>query len=96
MSAIAIATVSTVGGIAGSYMAGQSAEDAARMQAGSAEQGIAEQRRQFDAVQTLMKPYVQSGESAVGAQGDLAGLNGPDAQRAAIWRPVPVRSVAVG
>ena len=68
----------------GTYAQGQAAKDASRAQQDAAQQGIAEQRRQFDLVQSLLAPYAQAGTKAIGAQADLAGLNGPDAQRAAI------------
>ena len=61
--------------------AGQRAADA---QSAAADKGIEEQRRQFDAIQELMKPYVSAGSSALGGQQDLLGLNGNSAQAAAI------------
>jgi hypothetical protein len=63
---------------------GDAAQRAAGQQAESAELGIEEQRRQFDAIQELLKPYVTAGAGALGQQQGLAGLNGPEAQRAAI------------
>lgn len=60
------------------------ASDAANTQAGMAQAGIAEQRRQFDAIQKLMEPYVQAGTGALGAQQALVGLGGVDAQQSAI------------
>lgn len=66
------------------YFQGRSAKEAAAIQAGAAEAGIAEQRRQFDSMQALLAPYVQAGAGALGGQQALAGLQGPDAQRAAI------------
>jgi hypothetical protein len=52
-----------VGGsqLIGSINAGQMLQEAAGIQAGAAEAGIAEQRRQFDALQTLLKPYTEAG-----------------------------------
>lgn len=60
------------------------AKKAASTQANAAEAGIDEQRRQFDAVQELLKPYVTTGTGALTGQQDLIGLNGNDAQGAAI------------
>jgi hypothetical protein len=57
---------------------------AAKAQSKAAMAGIAEQRRQFDAVQALLNPYVQAGTSALSAQQDMLGVNGPEAQQAAI------------
>ena len=57
---------------------------AARKQEKAAMAGIAEQRRQFDTVQKLLDPYVQAGNKALSAQQDITGINGPEAQQAAI------------
>ena len=62
----------------------QAAQNAADTQSEAAQAGIGEQRRQFDAVQQLLAPYVQAGTGSLKAQQDLAGLNGPGAQQAAI------------
>jgi hypothetical protein len=43
-----------------------------------------EQRRQFDAIQKLFRPYVEAGGGALARQLDLAGVSGPEAQQAAI------------
>lgn len=82
MSGIATAIVGSavVGGIASSRAAGKAAD----AQEKAAELGTEEQRRQFDKVQELLKPYVDAGNSSIGAQGDLLGLNGVDKQKAAI------------
>jgi hypothetical protein len=55
-----------------------------RAQVASAQQGIDEQRRQFDAVRELLAPFVTGGTSAFGQQMALAGVGGADAQRAAL------------
>lgn len=57
---------------------------AANAQVSAAQAGIDEQRRQFDAVQKLLAPYASTGTQALGAQGNLVGLNGNDAEQAAI------------
>jgi hypothetical protein len=62
------------------------ARSAARTQAGAAEAGIAEQRRQFDAMRELLKPYTEAGLPALEAQQAFLGLQGPEAERAAIER----------
>lgn len=69
--------------LAGSMQA-DSAEDAANTQAGATREGIAEQRRQFDAIQKLLSPYVQAGTGALTAQQNLVGLGGQAAQQQAI------------
>lgn len=89
-----------VGGsqLVGGMMQADAASEAAGIQAGAAEAGVAEQRRQFDAIQKLLQPYVQAGAGSIGQfqpfqqagqqafqqQQALAGLLGQDAQRQAI------------
>jgi len=81
--------------LVGSYINSQAAEDAADTQAeaataagaaqvAAAQLGVDESRRQFDAMQALLDPYVKSGTQSLSAQKDLAGLNGPEAQRLAM------------
>lgn len=86
--------LSLIGGV----MQGNAAGDAASQQAAASDAGIAEQRRQFDAIQKLFEPYIKAGETsltglspyaAAGApalqqQQALLGLNGLDAQKQAI------------
>jgi hypothetical protein len=89
-----------VGGsqLIGGMMQADAAGDAAGAQVAASEAGIQEQRRQFNAVQEILKPYVTAGTTAItglqpyaaaGApaleqQQALLGLRGPEAQRAAI------------
>jgi hypothetical protein len=68
----------------GAKKQGDAAKQASREQSEAADRGIAEQQRQFDAIQELLKPFVTSGTGALSKQGDLAGLNGTEAQRAAV------------
>jgi hypothetical protein len=81
-------TALVVGGtqVVGGIMQADAAEDAANIQAGAAGQGISEQRRQFDALQALLKPYTEAGLPALEQQQAFLGLRGPDAERAAIER----------
>lgn len=60
------------------------AKDASKAQQQAAESGMDEQRRQFDALQALMQPYVKSGTGALQGQNDLLGLNGFDKQQSSI------------
>jgi len=60
------------------------AKKGAAAQTKSAQQGIDEQRRQFDALQLLMQPYVTTGASALGQQAALIGVGGAEAQQSAI------------
>jgi hypothetical protein len=65
-------------------ISGISANKAAKTQAAAAQAGIDEQRRQFDAMQEVLAPYVQAGTGAMGGMQNLAGLGGAEAQQAAI------------
>jgi hypothetical protein len=67
-------------------MQAKAAGSAADIQSGAAQAGIEEQRRQFDALQALLKPYTEAGLPALEAQQAFIGLRGPEAERAAIER----------
>ena len=84
MSFIGNAVGKIVGGITGATQQGQAAERAAATQAGAAEAGIAEQRRQFDVLTELLRPYVEAGQPALQGQQALIGLRGAPEQQAAI------------
>ena len=80
-------TAAGITGIASLWGASQQADaakKASETQAASAQAGIDEQRRQFDALQKLLSPYVQAGNQGLTGQQDLLGLNGGQAQGAAI------------
>jgi hypothetical protein len=62
----------------------KSASKASSAQQQSAQQGIDEQRRQFDELRRLLEPYTQAGLPALKQQQALLGLEGPEAQQAAI------------
>jgi hypothetical protein len=57
------------------------AKSASQAQTQAADKGIEEQRRQFDALQKLMAPYVASGNTAMTRYNALSGLAGPEAQQ---------------
>jgi hypothetical protein len=77
--------IATVGLGAGSAaVQASAARRAGNQQAASAEAGIAEQRRQFDAIQALLAPYVANGRAGLSAQVGLMGLRGPEEQARAI------------
>lgn len=94
-SAVVVAGVASVASAANQSRA---ASRAARAQVQGAEAGIAEQRRQFDAAQAVLapyvdagtealtglKPYVETGTQSLQQQRILAGLEGPEKQREAI------------
>lgn len=82
MSGIATAIVggAVIGGIATS----EAASEAAGAQTEASQASVAEQRRQFDATQELLKPYVEAGTGSLAAQQALLGLSGEEAQQQAI------------
>jgi len=82
LAGIAVGGATLVSG----YMQGEAAQDAAAIQGQASEAGIAEQRRQFNKVQELLKPYTEAGVPALEAQQAFLGLKGPEAERAAIER----------
>ncbi len=64
--------------------ANKAAGRAADAQTAAAQMGVEENRRQFDFIQELMKPYVDSGKTALNQQMGMLGLNGAAAQQQAI------------
>jgi hypothetical protein len=85
MSGVATAIAgSALLGAYGSHQAGKAGRAAGDAQTAAAMAGIEEQRRQFDAIQQLLSPFVRGGTSAFGQQLDLMGINGADPQRAAL------------
>jgi hypothetical protein len=81
---VAVAGATLVTGVMSSNAQKKAGNAAANAQEAAALAGVDEQRRQFDAIQSLLKPYVDVGTGALSGQKDLAGLNGNDAQAAAI------------
>lgn len=84
MVAAAVGGAVVAGGIYSSSQQGKAAGKAADAQSEASQAGIDEQRRQFDAMQTLLKPYVTAGNQSLKAQQNLLGLNGANAQQQAI------------
>jgi hypothetical protein len=80
ITGIVVAGSSLISGAIQSDAAGR----ASKAQTEASERGIEEQRRQFDAVRELLKPYVDVGGPALQQQQNLIGLGGPEAQAAAI------------
>jgi hypothetical protein len=87
LSGAALAGVAVGGAtLVSGMMQADAASSAAAAQGASAQAGIDEQRRQFDAVQKLLQPYTEAGPGALEAQQSFLGLKGPEAERAAIAR----------
>lgn len=86
MSGIATAVVggAVISGAMSSKAQKSAAKTAAGAQIDASEKSVEEQRRQFDAVQKLLKPYADAGLSGLTGQQDLLGINGTAAQQAAI------------
>ena len=97
MSGIATAVVggSVIGGVASGYFQKEATEEATGAQVAASEAAAAaelegtklsveEQRRQFDAIQELLAPYVSAGETSLAQQMNLIGLGGQTAQADAI------------
>jgi hypothetical protein len=81
---VAGAAISVVGGVINNKNQKKAAAKAADAQTQTSELGIEEQRRQFDAIQKLLEPYVNAGGPALDGQQDILGLNGVDQQKMAI------------
>ena len=62
-----ITALTVGGGLIGSQMTSSATKSASETQAGAAQAGIDEQRRQNEAIQQLLAPYVQAGGGALGA-----------------------------
>lgn len=82
--AAAVAGGTIVGGYLSSNAQKDAASTAADAQSQASQLGIEEQRRQFDAIQKLLSPFVTAGTGALTGQQDLLGLNGAGAQKTAI------------
>lgn len=81
---VAVGGATLVGGVLSGRSQRRAAQGAADAQSAAAMAGIDEQRRQFDAIRGLLQPFVSAGNLALGGQLDLLGLNGADAQKAAL------------
>jgi hypothetical protein len=84
MSFIGNAVGKIVGGISGASQQAEAAQAAAGTQAESANIAIQEQRRQFDILTELLRPYVEAGTPALQQQQAFLGLRGAPEQQAAI------------
>lgn len=82
--AVAVAGVGLVGSMMSADAQSSASESASNAQSAASAAAVEEQRRQFDALQKLISPFVNQGTSALAAQGNLLGLNGNRAQQSAI------------
>lgn len=86
MSGIATAVVagSVITGVMSNKAQKEAAQSASDAQSEESRLSIEEQRRQFDAIQKILSPYVEAGTGSIGAQQALLGLSGKTAQKEAI------------
>ena len=85
MPAVAVAVgLGVAGSVYSAHQGNKAAGRAADAQTAAAQMGVEENRRQFDFIQELMKPYVDSGKTALNQQMGMLGLNGAAAQQQAI------------
>jgi len=82
--AAAVGLVGVAGSVYSARQANRGASKAADAQVQAAQLGVEENRRQFDLVQTLLKPYVEGGTAAFKQQQNLLGVGGAAAQQQAI------------
>jgi hypothetical protein len=68
------------GSLAGGYLTGQAAKDAAQIQADSAANALKLQEDQFEYQKSLLEPYRARGESALNRLAGVMGLDGQPAQ----------------
>jgi len=72
------------GAVAGGVIAANASGDAADAAAEGDQQAMALQQQNLERIREMLKPYRQAGKAGLGGQLDLLGLNGNDAQGAAI------------
>lgn len=76
--------MSFVGDIVGGILGARASKKAGKLQYQAAQEGIAENRRQFDVTREDLSPWLAAGKQALGASGNLLGLNGMESQDMAI------------
>lgn len=84
MSFVGNAIGKVVGGLTGASQQAKAAESAAGTQAAASNLAIDEQRRQFDRLTELLRPYVEAGQPALQQQQAFLGLRGAPEQQQAI------------
>lgn len=83
--AAVVGGVATIGGsIASSSAQKSAANKAADAQTAANQAAMEQQQAQYEQTRSDLMPWQQAGTSALGAQGDLLGLNGATAQQSAI------------
>lgn len=82
--AITAAVITVGGSLVMANQQRQAAKGAANAQERAAQAGIAEQRRQLEAMQSMLAPYVGAGNTAITGMQNLSGAGGSDAQQQAV------------
>lgn len=83
-AAAVVAGAAVVGSAVSARKNAKAAGKAADAQSEASQAGIDEQKRQFDKLVELLSPYSKAGEGSLAAQQNILGLNGAQAQQAAI------------
>jgi hypothetical protein len=83
-AAAVVAGAAVVGSAISSRNSAKAAGKAADAQSEASAAGVEEQRRQFDKMVELLSPYSKAGQGSLTAQQNILGLNGAQAQQAAI------------
>lgn len=84
MVGVAVGAAGLVGSVLSSNAQSDAADTAANAQMAASQAGIAQQNKQFAAIQQLLSPYSNAGNSSLQAQQNLIGLGAPGAQQSAI------------
>lgn len=82
--AAAVIGAGVIGSVVSANAQGDAAQTAADAQSASTQAGISQQNKQFEAISSLLNPYVTAGTGALGQQQNLIGMNGAQPQQAAI------------
>lgn len=78
------AGIGAAGIVGGAAISANAAKKGSKGQLAATEAQIAQQNKQFEAIQKLLAPYQAAGTGSLTAQQNLIGLNGNDAQSAAL------------
>lgn len=84
MVAAAVAGAGLVGGIYSANQSSKAANKATNAQTASDQAAMLQQQVNLEETRKLLAPYVQTGNQAIGQQGNLIGLGGNAAQQSAI------------
>lgn len=92
----AITGISAGTTLLGSSRSANAAEDAAGAQVAASQAGIAEQQRQFDAIQQNLSPYISAGNAGLSGQLALLGVAQPQSGLSSLISKVTGQEVQTG